>query len=135
MVQLARATQSQGLDVLPNRSQAGGLIAALLNGNTVAPITPQQYEQDIHVQYSCCKHKSIGFPNSGKCRLRAGYLDGTTTPPVKLPTVYNAFSMGQCAKTSSSSTSFGRREGDDAGVCGRAVPAIGRQLGSFPPGH
>ena len=124
--QLAKAAQSQGLDFLPNRSQAGGLIAAYLDGNTSTPITPQQYEQGIHVQYEKWKPFVHPLPDAGNpaYALRAST---TPTPPVKLPTVYNAFS--QANVLAQQLIYLLSAVGAMMLVFRREVPAFGRQIG------
>jgi uncharacterized membrane protein len=126
VIQLAKATQSQGLDLLPNRSQAGGLIAAYLDGNTVTPITPQQYERDIQTQYEKYKPFVHPLPDAGSpaYTLRAST---TPAPPVKLPTIYNAFSVANVL--AQQLIYLLGAVGAMMLVFGRAVPAVGRQIG------
>lgn len=126
VVQLAQATQSQGLDLLPNRSQAGGLIAAYLDGNTVTPITPEQYERDVRAEYERDKPFVHPLPDAGNpaYALRAST---TPTPPVKLPAVYNAFSVANVL--AQQLIYLLGAVGAMMLVFGRAVPAVGRQLG------
>ena len=128
VVQLAKATQSQGLDFLPNRSQAGGLIAAYLNGNTVTSITPQQYEQDVHAQYERYKPFVHPLPDAGNpaYALRAATIP---TPPVKLPAVYNAFGVANVL--SQQLIYLLSAVGAMMLVFRRAVPAVGRLIGLF----
>jgi uncharacterized membrane protein len=131
VVQLAQATQSQGFDLLPNRSQAGGLIAAYLDGNTVTPITPEQYERDVHAEYERDKPFVHPLPDAGNpaYALRAST---TPTPPVKLPAVYNAFSLANVL--AQQLIYLLGAVGAMMLVFGRAVPAVGRQLGLLTAG-
>jgi uncharacterized membrane protein len=124
--QLAEATQSQGLDLLPNRSQAGGLIAAYLDGNTVTPITPQQYEQEVHAEYEKYKPFVHPLPDAGN-RAYALRASTTPTPPVNLPTVYNAFSLANVL--AQQLIYLLSAVGAMMLVFGRAVPAVARQVG------
>jgi len=131
LVQLAKATQSQGLDLLPNRSQAGGLIAAYLDGNTATPGTPQQYERDVQAQYEKDKPWVHPLPDAGSpaYALRAST---TPTPPVKLPAVYNAFSLANVL--AQQLIYLLGAVGAMMLAFGRAVPAVGRQLGILTGG-
>jgi hypothetical protein len=93
-LQLAQATRSQGLNFLPNRTQAGGLIAAYLDGNTTSPISAAQYAQLIHANYVHSKPFVHPLPEATykEYQLR----DSTApTPPVKWATGYNALNLGQ----------------------------------------
>ena len=113
--QLAKAAQSQGLNFLPNRSQAGGLIAAYLDGNTATPITPQQYEQGIHIQYEQCKPFVHPLPDARNPVYALRASTPLPTPPVKLPTVSNAFSLANVLGPAAH-LPFERRRGYDARV-------------------
>ena len=126
IVQLAQATQSQGLDLLPNRGQAGSLIAAYLDGNTSTPITPEQYERDVDAEYKQDKPFVHPLPDAGNpaYALRAST---TPIPQVKLPTVYNAFSVANVL--AQQLIYLLGAVGAMMLVFGRAVPAVGRQLG------
>jgi uncharacterized membrane protein len=131
VAQLAQATQSQGLDLLPNRSQAGGLIAAYLDGNTVTPITPQQYEQEVHTSYEKYKPFVHPLPDAGNpaYALRAAT---TPTPPVKLPAVSNAFSVANVL--AQQLIYLLSAVGAMMLLFGRALPAVARQLGLLTAG-
>ena len=51
VLQLAKTAEQQGVDLLPNRAQQGGLIGAYLNGNTVTSVSPEQYAQYVQNEY------------------------------------------------------------------------------------
>ena len=125
--QLAKAAQSQGLNFLPNRSQAGGLIAAYLDGNTATPITPQQYEQGIHIQYEKWKPFVHPLPDAGNPVYALRASTPLPTPPVKLPTVSSAFSLANVL--AQQLIYLLSAVGAMMLVFRREVPAFGRQIG------
>lgn len=126
VVQLVKVAQSQGLDLLPNRGQAGGLITAYLDGNTVTPITPQQYARLVHLQYEYEKTFVHPLPDASSpaYALRAST---TPTPPVKLPSVYNAFGLVEVL--AQQLIYLLGAVGALMLVLRRTVPAAGRQIG------
>jgi uncharacterized membrane protein len=93
-VQLARTAESQGLNFLPNRAQAGGLIAAYLSGNTITPISATQYAQMIHAKYTHTRPYVHPLPEAANKKYQ---LRGSTVPKrsVRWTTGYNAFNFGQ----------------------------------------
>ena len=125
--QLAKAAQSQGLNFLPNRSQAGGLIAAYLDGNTSTPITPQQYEQGIHIQYEKWKPFVHPLPDARNPVYALRASTPLPTPPVKLPTVSSAFSLANVL--AQQLIYLLSAVGAMMLVFRREVPAFGRQIG------
>jgi hypothetical protein len=93
-IQLAQAARSHGLNFLPNRTQAGGLIAAYLDGNTSTPISAARYAQLVRADYGHTKPFVHPLPEASYkiYQLR----DSTApSPPVKWATGYNAFNFGQ----------------------------------------
>jgi uncharacterized membrane protein len=94
VAQLAQVTRAQGLDLLPNRNQAGGLVSAYLDGNTVTSISAAQYEQLVHAEYAKDRPFVHPLPDAADpaYALRAST---TPTPPVRWPAVYNALGTGQ----------------------------------------
>ena len=71
VAQLAKAAQSQGVDLLPNRAQGGGLLGAYLNGNTVTPLSPEQYTQLVRTEYEKTKLFVHPLPDAGNARTRS----------------------------------------------------------------
>jgi uncharacterized membrane protein len=63
---LAHALQTQGLDVLPGRTNGEGLLAAYMHGgDSVQPITPTQYTRLVHADYASNKHYIIPLSDAG----------------------------------------------------------------------
>jgi uncharacterized membrane protein len=93
VIHLAQTTRSQGLDLLPNRAQGGGLLAAYLDGNTSTPISVGQYAQLVHNEY--VKNEPFVHPLPDASN-RAYMLRNsvTVTPPVKWSLGYDALSVG-----------------------------------------
>ena len=90
---LVQAAQSQGADLLPNRS-GEGLLTAYLDGNTVTPISAGQYARLVHADYAATKRYVTPVTDAGRAAyaLRAS---STPTPRVRWPLVYTAFGLGQ----------------------------------------
>ncbi len=89
---LVQAAQSQGADLLPNRSQEG-LLAAYLDGNTVTPISAGQYARLVHAEYA--QDRPYVSPVKDAGRPAYALRDSLTpAPPVKWPLAYTAFGMG-----------------------------------------
>jgi uncharacterized membrane protein len=94
VIYLAHTAQSQGLDLLPNRAQAGGLLASYLNGNTVTPISAGQYAQLVHNDYA----KNMPFVHPLPDASNRAYMlrdSVTATPPVKWRLGYHALGVGE----------------------------------------
>jgi uncharacterized membrane protein len=91
--QLAKTAQGQGVDLLPNRGQAG-LIGAYLNGNTVTPISPAKYVQLVRNEYEETKPFVHPLPDADNAEYA---LRSSTTlpPPVKWTLGFNALGMGE----------------------------------------
>jgi uncharacterized membrane protein len=94
IAQLAQATRSQGLDLLPNRGDAEGLVAAYLKGNIVTPIPAGKYAQLVHAEY--IRNRPFVHPLAGATNNVYQLRDSITpTPPIKWTAGYNALSFGQ----------------------------------------
>jgi uncharacterized membrane protein len=94
VAQLVQVTRAQGLALLPDRGQAGGLIAAYLDGNTVTPISPGQYAQDVQHEYATTKPFVHALPDAADpaYRLRA---PATPAPPARWAAAGNAAGTAQ----------------------------------------
>jgi uncharacterized membrane protein len=94
VIQLAKTAEVQGVDLLPNRAQQGGLINAYLNGNAVTPLTPEQYTQQAHSEYVATKRFVHPLPDADNA---AYALRSSTTPapPVKWALGYNVLGLGE----------------------------------------
>jgi hypothetical protein len=92
--QLAQTTRTQGLDLLPNRTQAGGWLGDYLDGNTATSISAGQYARLVHSEYAKDKPFVHPLPDAGNpaYELRDSV---TPTPPVRWTLGYNAFGLGQ----------------------------------------
>jgi uncharacterized membrane protein len=93
LLQVAQTVQAQGLNILPNRTPGGSLLAAYLRGNSRTPIPAVQYAKLIHHYYSVHKPYIRPLPNAGRPQyaLRNSVVP---EPPVKWPLGYNALSLG-----------------------------------------
>jgi hypothetical protein len=94
VVQLAQATRAQGLDLLPNRNQAGGLLTAYLDGNTVTSISAAQYAQLVHAEYA----RDRGFVQPLPDAADPAYTlrdSAPPVPPVRWTAAYNALGTAQ----------------------------------------
>ena len=89
---LAKATRAQGLDLLPNRSQAGSVIAAYLDGNTITPLPAEKYDRLIQIEYAENKPFVHPLPAANN-RMYQLHDFGTPTPPVRWPAIYKALSV------------------------------------------
>lgn len=94
VTQLAQTAQAQGVDLLPNRSQSGGLIGAYLNGNAVTPLTPPQYAQAVRREYEQTKLFVHPLPDADNpaYALRS---PTTTSPPVRWALGSSALGPGE----------------------------------------
>lgn len=126
VIHLAQAARSQGLDLLPNRSQDGGLLAAYLDGNTVTPISAGEYAQIVHNEYA--KNKPFVYPLPGASNHAYMLRDSVTvTPPVKWRLGYNA--LGVAEVLAQQLIYLLAAVGALILVLGRRASAVARQIG------
>jgi len=126
VVQLARTAQSQGVDLLPNRAQGGGLLGAYLNGNTETALSPEHYVPLVRSEYE--KTKPFVHPladaSNAAYTLRSS---PTPTPPVKWPLGYNALGVAEVIAQQLIYLLTG--VGALILVCRRTVEPIARRIG------
>jgi uncharacterized membrane protein/glycosyltransferase involved in cell wall biosynthesis len=129
VAQLAQITRSQGLNLLPNRTQAGGWLAAYLEGDIPTSIPVSQYARLVHGEYADKKPFIHPLPDAGNPAYELG---DSVTPPVRENLGYNAFSLGDI---------LAQQLTYPLGALGalilifrRKVPAIARQIGLLTMG-
>ena len=131
VAQLAETTRSQGLNFLPNRAQAGGLLSAYLDGNMVTQISAGQYARLVHNEYAVSKPFVHPLSDAGNRAYELRDLS-TPTPPVKWTLGYNAFNLGQVLAQQLIYLLAG--VGALILVFRRTVPVIARQIGLLTVG-
>jgi uncharacterized membrane protein len=126
VIHLTQAARLQGLDLLPNRAQDGGLLAAYLDGNTVTGISAGQYAQLVHNEYA--ENKPFVYPLPDASNRTYMLRDSVTvTPPVKWSLGYNA--LGVAEVLAQQLIYLLGALGALILVFGRRVSAVGRQIG------
>ena len=124
--QFTQVAQAQGLNLLPNRAQGGGLVGAYLEGNTVTPMSAAQYAAAVHQEYVATKPFVHPLPDASDSRY-ALRDSATPTPPVRLKPVYNAF--GEAEIIAQQVIYLLAAVGALCLVLRRKVPLVGRLLG------
>jgi uncharacterized membrane protein len=126
VAQLVQTVQTQGVNLLPNRTQAGGWIGAYLDGNTVTSMSAPQYARLVHSEYAKEKPFVHPLPDAGNSayKLRDSV---TPTPPVRWTLGYNAFGLGETL--TQQLTYLLGAVGALILLFRRKVPTIARQIG------
>jgi len=124
--QFAQVAQAQGLNLLPNRAEGGGLVGAYLEGNTVTPMSAAQYAAAVHQKYVATKPFVHPLPDASDPQY-ALRNSATPTPPVRLKPVYNA--LGEAEIIAQQVIYLLAAVGALFLVLRRNVPLVGRQLG------
>lgn len=126
VAQLVQVTRAQGLALLPDRGQAGGLITAYLDGNTATPIPAGQYAQDVQREYARTKPFVHPLPAAADpaYRLRAW---PAPAPPARWAAAGNALGTAQVVAQQLIYLLGGA--GALILVFRRRVPIIARQVG------
>jgi uncharacterized membrane protein len=93
LLQVAQTVQTQGFDVLPNRTPGGSLISAYLQGNTKTPIPAAQYQTKIHHYYQL--NRSFIQPLANASHSQYTLRDSAVPkPPIRFEPGYDALSLG-----------------------------------------
>lgn len=93
LLQVAQTVQTQGFDVLPNRTPGGSVISAYLQGNTKTPIPAAQYRAQIHHYYQL--NRPFIQPLAAAGRSQYALRDSVVPkPPIRFAPGYDALSLG-----------------------------------------
>lgn len=125
--QFAQVAQAQGLNLLPNRTQNGGLVGAYLNGNTVSPMSAGQYAKAVQKEYATKSFVHV-LPGASdpQYTLRNS---ATPAPPVRWTTGYNV--LNELTVIAQQLIYLLSAIGALILVLRRKVPAMSRLMGLF----